>query len=145
MEHSSLPIIDYAAINGAPEERRQMLAKLGRAARDIGFFYLTGHGLSEAQQRDTLALAARFFALPLQEKLAVQMVHSPHFRGYNLVGAELTRERPDRREQFDIMNEEQALPPAQISNPWQRLTGPNQWPAALPEMKTQLLACRKRR
>lgn len=110
MEHSSLPIIDYAAINGAPEERRQMLAKLGRAARDIGFFYLTGHGLSEAQQRDTLALAARFFALPLQEKLAVQMVHSPHFRGYNLVGAELTRERPDRREQFDIMNEEQALP-----------------------------------
>ena len=52
MEHSSLPIIDYAAINGTPEERRQMLAKLGRAARDIGFFYLTGHGLSEAQQRD---------------------------------------------------------------------------------------------
>lgn len=46
----------------------------------------------------------------MQEKLAVQMVHSPHFRGYNLVGAELTRERPDRREQFDIMNEEQALP-----------------------------------
>jgi len=45
MEHSSLPIIDFAAITGAPEERRQMLAKLGRAARDIGFFYLTGHGL----------------------------------------------------------------------------------------------------
>ena len=102
MEHSSLPIIDYAAINGTPEERRQMLAKLGRAARDIGFFYLTGHGLSEAQQRDTLALAARFFALPLQEKLAVQMVHSPHFRGYNLVGAGLTRERPDRPGQIGI-------------------------------------------
>lgn len=144
MEHSSLPIIDYAAIKGAPEERRRMLAKLGRAARDIGFFYLVGHGLSEAAQRETLALAARFFALPLQEKLAVQMVHSPHFRGYNQVGAELTRARPDLREQFDIMNEEQALPSAQIREPWQRLIGPNQWPAALPEMKTQLLAWQTR-
>ena len=97
MEHSPLPIIDLAALEGAPDTRRQMLAKLGRAARDIGFFYLTGHGLSEAQQQETLALAARFFALPEQEKRAVQMVHSPHFRGYNQVGAELTRQLRQRQ------------------------------------------------
>lgn len=144
MEHSSLPIIDYAALGGAPEARRQMLAKLGQAAREVGFFYLTGHGLSEAQQKETLALAARFFALPEQEKRAVQMVHSPHFRGYNQVGAELTRARPDRREQFDIMGEAAALNPDDISQPWQRLIGPNQWPAALPGMKDQLLAWQAR-
>lgn len=144
MEHSPLPIIDLAALEGAPDTRRQMLAKLGRAARDIGFFYLTGHGLSEAQQQETLALAARFFALPQQEKRAVQMVHSPHFRGYNQVGAELTRKQPDRREQFDIMNEAPALAEDEIHAPWQRLIGPNQWPAALPEMKTQLLAWQER-
>jgi len=109
MTYPSLPIIDFAALQGAPDARRQMLARLGKAAREVGFFYLVGHGLSESAQRETLALAARFFALPAQEKLAVQMVHSPHFRGYNQVGAELTRARPDLREQFDIMNEEAAL------------------------------------
>ncbi|WP_339015180.1 isopenicillin N synthase family dioxygenase [Aeromonas popoffii] len=144
MAHSPLPNIDLAALEGAPDTRRQMLAQLGRAAREIGFFYLTGHGLSEAQQTETLALAARFFALPEPEKRAVQMVLSPHFRGYNQVGAELTRQRPDRREQFDIMNEAPALAEDEIHSPWQRLIGPNQWPAALPEMKTQLLTWQER-
>ncbi|MGL6369542.1 isopenicillin N synthase family dioxygenase [Aeromonas hydrophila] len=144
MEHSPLPIIDLAALDGAPETRRQMLATLGRAAREVGFFYLIGHGLSEQEQQETLALAARFFALPQQEKLAVQMVHSPHFRGYNQVGAELTRARPDLREQFDIMNEEAALDATSLQHPWQRLIGPNQWPTALPEMKSHLLAWQER-
>jgi len=140
MDHSPLPIIDLAALNGPPEMRRHMLVKLASAAREVGFFYLTGHGLSEAAQQNTLALAKRFFALPEQAKLAVEMVNSPHFRGYNRIGAELTRQRPDQREQFDLMNEAEALPEAQIQQPWQRLIGPNQWPAALPEMRSHLLA-----
>ncbi len=144
MEHSPLPIIDLAALNGAPEVRRPMLARLAAAARDVGFFYLIGHGLSKVEMLETLALAERFFALPEQEKLAVQMVNSPHFRGYNRVGAELTRQRPDLREQFDIMNEAQALPAALIREPWQRLIGPNQWPATFPEMKGHLLAWQDR-
>lgn len=144
MTTPSLPIIDLAALKGTPAARSQMLAQLGQAAREVGFFYLVGHDLSESARQETLALAARFFALPLEEKLAVQMVHSPHFRGYNQVGAELTRARPDLREQFDIMNEAQALPVAHIREPWQRLIGPNQWPAALPEMKTRLLAWQDR-
>mgnify|MGYP000134304379 CR=1 FL=1 len=48
-----------AALDGAPETRRQMLATLGRAAREVGFFYLIGHGLSEQEQQETLALAAQ--------------------------------------------------------------------------------------
>ena len=60
------------------------------------------------------------------------------------MGAELTRARPDQREQFDIMNEEAALDTAQLTHPWQRLIGPNQWPAALPGMKAQLLAWQDR-
>ncbi|MCE9849675.1 2-oxoglutarate and iron-dependent oxygenase domain-containing protein, partial [Aeromonas allosaccharophila] len=50
MEQSSLPIIDLAALKGASDLRRTMLAKLAAAARDVGFFYLTGHGLSESEQ-----------------------------------------------------------------------------------------------
>ena len=36
------------------------------------------------------------------DKLAIEMVNSPHFRGYNRVGWERTRGRPDWREQVDI-------------------------------------------
>ena len=79
MEHSSLPIIDLAALQGAPRYVARCWL-LGRAAREVGFFYLVGHDLREEEQRETLALAARFFALPTQEKLAVQMVHSPFSR-----------------------------------------------------------------
>ena len=88
MTTPSLPIIDLAALKGTPAARSQMLTQLGQAAREVGFFYLVGHDLSESARQETLALAARFFALSLEEKLAVQMVHSPHFRGYNQVGAE---------------------------------------------------------
>lgn len=77
MTTPSLPIIDLAALKGTPATRSQMLAQLGQAAREVGFFYLVGHDLSESARQETLALAAHFFALPLEEKLAVQMVHSP--------------------------------------------------------------------
>ncbi len=46
-------------------------------------------------------LSKRFFASPEADKLAVEMVNSPHFRGYTRVGREITRERPDWREQLD--------------------------------------------
>ncbi len=120
-----------------------MLATLGRAAREVGFFYLIGHGLSEQEQQETLALAARFFALPQQEKLAVQMVPPPLSR-LQPGGGRAHRARPDLREQFDIMNEEAALDAASLQHPWQRLIGPNQWPTALPEMKSHLLAWQER-
>jgi hypothetical protein len=42
--------------------------------------------------------------------LAIEMVNSPHFRGYNRAGYEHTRGKPDWREQVDIGPERPALP-----------------------------------
>ncbi|MGB6187912.1 MAG: 2-oxoglutarate and iron-dependent oxygenase domain-containing protein [Aeromonas molluscorum] len=136
---SALPILDYGQLLPGAPHRTQALMTLRRAARDPGFFYLENTGLDLGQQSELLALAARLFALDDHQKQAVQMVHSPHFRGYNRVGAELTRARPDWREQFDIMAEEPCLPDALLHQPWQRLQGPNLWPSALPELRGALL------
>jgi isopenicillin N synthase-like dioxygenase len=98
-----------------------------------GFFYLTGHGVPEPLTRRLLEVAHRLFALPQAAKDAIAMVHSRHFRGYTRLGGELTRGEVDWREQIDIGPER---PPAGARGKpdywW--LQGPNQWPAALPEL-----------
>ncbi len=106
------------------------------AAHDVGFFYLVGHGVEALLLRDLLDCARQFFALPDRDKLAIEMVNSPHFRGYNRVASERTRGMPDWREQIDIGPERAALPRDSGSPVWARLRGPNQWPAALPQLRT---------
>jgi isopenicillin N synthase-like dioxygenase len=115
------------------------LAELRAAARDVGFFYLTGHGVDTGLLRDLVGVAHRFFALPESDKLAVEMINSPHFRGYNRVARELTRGTADWREQIDIGAERPALPRSTDLPAWSRLQGPNQWPDALPELRPLVL------
>jgi isopenicillin N synthase-like dioxygenase len=131
----SLPILDISRFDAAPAERAPFLADLGAAARDVGFFYLVGHGIAPSRAAGISDAARRFFALPERDKLAIEMVNSPHFRGYNRVGWELTRGRPDWREQIDIGPERPARPAGAGAAPWDRLQGPNQWPAVLPELR----------
>jgi isopenicillin N synthase-like dioxygenase len=82
-----------------------------------------------------LASAKRFFALPEPDKRAVDMVNSPHFRGYTRIAGERTRGLEDWREQIDIGAEQPELAHRAGAPAWTRLQGPNQWPAALPELR----------
>lgn len=111
------------------------------ATHSVGFFYLTGHGVEPGLVAKLRDVARQFFALPEEQKRAVSMIGSPHFRGYNAVGGELTNGRVDRREQIDVGPERSAVPGA--TGPL-RLEGPNQWPAELPALKTVVLAYRAR-
>jgi isopenicillin N synthase-like dioxygenase len=135
---ASLPTLDLRDFD-VPGDRPRFLSELRAAARGPGFFYLTGHGIPDSQVAETLALSRRFFALPERDKLAIEMINSPHFRGYNRAGFEHTRGKPDWREQIDIGPERGALPLDPDAPPWRRLQGPNQWPAALPALKDTLL------
>ena len=135
-EHNHpIPQLDLRLFDGEPEERADFLAQLRAAAHDIGFFYVTGHGVDAGLLRDILKSARQFFALPERDKLAIEMVNSPHFRGYNRVASERTRGRPDWREQIDFGAERAIVPRDAGAPPWARLRGPNQWPAALPELR----------
>lgn len=136
---SALPILDLSLLDGSALQRQGFLDDLRHAARDVGFFYLTGHGIDSGLLQQVQASARQFFALPESEKTAVGMINSPHFRGYNRAASEITRGQPDLREQFDVGAERAVLPSADNSPWWARLQGPNQWPAALPELKPLLL------
>src|SRR5471030_2643032 len=140
LDITTLPTLDLSLLDGTPAQRQGFLDDLRHAARDVGFFYLTGHGIDSALLSQVQDHARQFFALPDSEKAAVGMINSPHFRGYNRAASEITRGKPDLREQFDLGAEREVLPQAENSPYWARLQGPNQWPAALPELKPLLLA-----
>jgi isopenicillin N synthase-like dioxygenase len=123
---TALPVVD---LRDEPAALRQ---RLGRVAHEVGFFYLTGHGVPEDLTARLLAASRRFFALPPADKDAITMVNSPHFRGYTRLGGELTGGAVDWREQIDIGPER--VPLADPAETYLRLQGPNQWPAALPEL-----------
>jgi isopenicillin N synthase-like dioxygenase len=135
----SLPILDLSQLNGGVTDRDAFLSQLRRAAREVGFFYLINHGVSPELQQAVQDEARQFFALPDAEKQKVAMIHSPHFRGYNRAASELTRGKPDWREQFDLGAERPALSVSEGDPGWLRLQGPNLWSEALPELKPTLL------
>ncbi len=133
--NSPIPLLDLRRFDAGEVQRTAFLAELRAAAHDVGFFYVTGHGVEPRLLHDLMQSARRFFSLPEADKLAIEMVNSPHFRGYNRVASELTRGRPDWREQIDIGAERPALPISPNSPAWARLQGPNQWPATLLELR----------
>lgn len=135
----SLPVLDFRRFESAGADRASFIDDLRHAVRDVGFFYLEGHGIPQSVIDAVLEASRRFFALPEAAKLEVEMVNSPHFRGYNRVGQELTGGKKDWREQIDIGSEAEQLPRTPDLPPWGRLQGPNQWPSALPELKPLVL------
>ena len=135
MADLNLPILDLSHLDAGPEAAAAFRDRLSAATHDVGYFYLTGTGVTpelEARQHRT---AREFFELPEADKLAIENVHSPQFRGYTRTGKELTNGEIDWREQIDI-GEERAT--VDGGEDYWRLEGPNLWPAALPELETAI-------
>lgn len=95
-------MLDLAQLAGSETEQTGFLTRLRESARDVRFFYLINHGINPQLQQNVQSITCAFFKLPQEEKLRVSMIHSSHFRSYNLAGVEYTREQRDQREQFDI-------------------------------------------
>ena len=84
-----IPVIDFEAfLTGDLTARKAVAEKIGAACRNIGFFYLKNHGISEALVARTFAEAERFFSQPMEAKLAIDIEQSPCHRGYFKVGGE---------------------------------------------------------
>lgn len=132
----SLPVIDLALLEQGEGATRQLRDDLRRATHEVGFFYLTGHGIPDQVVTRLFTTAEQFFALPLEDKRAIEMLHSPYFRGWNRTGGELTQGQVDWREQIDIAAEREPVDLDQQGvPPYMCLEGPNQWPAAMPELR----------
>jgi isopenicillin N synthase-like dioxygenase len=124
---TALPEVDLRHSAG------QLRTHLREVAHEVGFFYLTGHGVAESLIARVMTAARQLFALPQADKDAIAMIHSPHFRGYTRLGGELTRGEIDWREQIDIGPEREPIGGADTPD-YLWLQGPNQWPSGLPEL-----------
>ncbi|MFF1874721.1 isopenicillin N synthase family dioxygenase [Kitasatospora herbaricolor] len=136
---TGLPVIDLSLAAGDADDRTRLHDDLRAAATEVGFFQLTGHGVT-AEETAALTDAMRaFFALPEADRLAVSNLNSPHFRGYTRTGDERTGGSQDWRDQLDIGAELPPHVPAPGEPPYWWLEGPNQWPEALPGLRTAAL------
>lgn len=138
--NARLPLIDISRFRGPAPDRAEFLDELRRAAHEVGFFYVIGHGVPEELTTGIFEVARKFFALPLEQRLEIENIRSPQFRGYTGTGHEYTAGSPDRREQIDIGPEREAVEPVDGEPAWRRLIGPNLWPPALPELRATTLA-----
>jgi len=121
---SRIPIVDVAGLGHADlARRRETAAEIGRAAREVGFLYVTGHGVPEALSRDLRAAAARFFDQPLDRKMAAYIGQSANHSGYVPEGEEVFASgMVDKKEAYDVNLD---APDAAGEAP---MLGPTQWP-----------------
>ena len=136
----SIPTLSMAQWEAGPEGRRAFADELRRICHEVGFFLLVDHGLEQSYFDDYFALVRQFFALPEAVKAKIDKIRSPHFRGWERLGSELTDNKVDHREQVDCSTEwtpyQQGVLPAYL-----RIDGPNQWLSddELPGFRTAVL------
>ena len=134
-----VPLVDFGPfLEGPASERKRVALEIGRACRDIGFFYLVHHGVPQRLVDRVFAEASRFFALPLDRKAEIAIEKSRCHRGWFALGGEnldpsKQRQAGDYKEGIKIGRD---LP---LDHPLVKaglpLHGPNQWPSGLPGWK----------
>jgi isopenicillin N synthase-like dioxygenase len=129
-----IPVVDASGLFGSEADQLAVAAELGKVSREIGFFYVTGSGVSQQLFDDVLAVTKEFFALPLEDKMKVYIGNSSNHRGYVPTGEEgagpdkpeAEKKPPNLKEAFDLSLELPADDSDYLAgNP---MVGPNQWP-----------------
>ncbi len=136
--HSQLPVIDITALACGSGEVREASDHIGRACREYGFFYITGHGIGEELQQRLGSLSRQFFSQDLETKLEIKMsLGGRAWRGYFPVGGELTSGNPDLKEGIYFGAElPDDHPMVKAGAP---MHGRNLFPAKLPEFRETVL------
>lgn len=123
----AIPTIDVSKAHD-PSTRPELLRDLRHALLEVGFLYLSNHGIKDSVTEDLVALLPSLFALPQKVKESAALVQSPHFLGYSKFGSEITASVQDQREQFELANElDDRYRQAPGQPLYTRLQGPNQW------------------
>jgi isopenicillin N synthase-like dioxygenase len=125
---TSVPIIDISGLRSQDRaERDRVAGEIGKAAGEVGFFYVSGAGVDDAVFERMLAVTMEFFALSLEEKMRYYIGLSKCHRGYVPSGEEgLATGMPEFKEAFETALDLPADDPDYLAgNP---MLGPNAWP-----------------
>lgn len=119
---TSIPTIDLSRVS---EHKPELLNDLRHALLNIGFLYVSNHGVPNDIITNLVDALPELFSLSDDAKEQVALHNSPHFLGYSSTGAETTAGKTDQREQFEFATElldtwSEGMPLAD------RLRGPNQ-------------------
>lgn len=107
--------------------------QIGCACREVGFFYIVGHGVDESLQQRLETLSQQFFAQDVATKMEIAMHKGGRaWRGYFPVGDELTSGQPDGKEGIYFGAELAAAHPLPMH-------GANLFPAHPPELRAVVL------
>ena len=127
----TLPVIDISPFvcDGALQDRQRVAHELRDVCINLGFFYISGHGIPESELEGVVDWGHRFFGLPTEEKMKVHQSMSPGKQGYVSVGGVdpygKSVVEPDIKERFAMSRERLAdEPPGASFN-----TGEAVWPA----------------
>lgn len=134
-DHSHIPVIDLGPLRDGSAPR-EVAREIHRASREIGFIYVTNHGIPEELIERTRAAAYGFFHAPQAQKQALGI--SDRHRGFLQVGGARMQDdaKPDLKESF-IWGFEEADGRAADDHP---LRGPNRWPEFQPGLRDVAMA-----
>jgi len=101
---------------------------------EIGFFYIGDYedAIPSSLVSKMRAHTDSLFGAKLEEKSAIHLSKSPHFRGWSALNEEVTLGVPDFKETFDFGYDETPLAPEEAQkcrgdHAWKNMRGPNQY------------------
>ena len=123
-DFDSVPLVDITDLSSPdPEARLRVARRMGEAAREVGFLYVSGHGLPEPLFDGVQAAAEAFFRQPLDVKMQSYIGSSSNHSGYVPEGEEVFASgKIDKKEAYDVNLD---LPGAEDEAP---MLGATLWP-----------------
>ena len=128
-----VPVVDLST------DVQRVARDLDEICHEIGFFQVVGHGVESASD-DAWTAMCQFFALPLEDRMAVRSPTPSYPHGYSPVEAEsLGRSLgsdapPDLKEVFNTGPVD--APSHPVTDDERIVWSPNLWPAGLPELQS---------
>ena len=140
----TIPVIDLGHyLAGAPGALDRIAEELRVALTEIGFYFITGHGVPPELTRETFRQAARFHAQPLDRKLAIKL--DKHNVGYLPLRGDTLRTstvatvtKANLNEALFVARDLPTDHPDVLSG--RRFRSANQWPPSLPGFRETVTA-----
>ena len=136
----SLPTVDLSNFDGLSSDARQRLAAhVADACREVGFFYLSGHGVDNAKIAAVKQAVVSLFALPAARKQKLR-VALDDYHGYIPFAAFGWNDDDDRSDHYEGYKLHREIAPTDPVREQCSLYAPNRWPPGVPNFREAVLA-----